>query len=172
MEDGYTHGINKLKKSSTKVSAPPGGRSQLNLFGGEEAVEHKVSHCQYARSKSSVFGESADTFNTPNRAASAGPAAEIADEENNNNVEKEEEDDEIKTTQEVPITPTSMSSPWGTYEPTTPTTPNSTSNNNNNSSINSRHSGKKNEQSFTDTPHRSSTRVMAPPGGACSNIFG
>jgi len=50
------HGINKMKKPATKVTAPPGGRSNINIFGGVTAapVAH-VNENQRKRNDSSLF---------------------------------------------------------------------------------------------------------------------
>jgi len=56
MDDGYYHGINKLKKPATKVMAPPGGATHINVFETPEPETQKpINKCQEARSKSSVF---------------------------------------------------------------------------------------------------------------------
>ncbi|XP_065058381.1 uncharacterized protein LOC135686132 [Rhopilema esculentum] len=56
MDDGYYHGINKLKKPATKVMAPPGGQTHINVFSTPEPEGQKpINKCQEARSKSSVF---------------------------------------------------------------------------------------------------------------------
>ncbi|XP_063684332.1 uncharacterized protein LOC134818623 [Bolinopsis microptera] len=51
-------GFGKRQSSYTKISAPPGGHTQLNLFGGppEPAPVRKetVNQCQYERNKSSI----------------------------------------------------------------------------------------------------------------------
>jgi len=57
MNDDYVHGINKMKKPSTKVMAPPGGQTSINLFGGPVGTEQpKVNKCQASRNQSNVFG--------------------------------------------------------------------------------------------------------------------
>ncbi|XP_066922344.1 uncharacterized protein [Clytia hemisphaerica] len=55
--EDYVHGINKMKRPATKVMAPPGGASQINIFGGAEAAPaHRVSAGQAQRNQSSIFG--------------------------------------------------------------------------------------------------------------------
>lgn len=55
--EDYVHGINKMKKPATKVMAPPGGKTQINLFGGDEQpVPHRVNPAQAQRNQSSIFG--------------------------------------------------------------------------------------------------------------------
>nr|XP_012561485.2 jupiter microtubule associated homolog 2 [Hydra vulgaris] len=52
----YVQGINKMKKPTTKVMAPPGGKTNINIFGGEEPQEeHVVNKGQALRNHSSVF---------------------------------------------------------------------------------------------------------------------
>jgi len=49
-------GFGKRTTSITKVSAPPGGHTQFNLFSEEAAkpIAHEVKPCQYERNKSSI----------------------------------------------------------------------------------------------------------------------
>ena len=55
MEEEYCAGINKIKRPTTKVVAPPGGQSNINIFGGDEPTPHTVNAGQAKRNKSSIF---------------------------------------------------------------------------------------------------------------------
>jgi len=58
MDDNCIHGINKLKKPATKVIAPPGGKTNINIFGGDEpAPVTPVNPYQKKRNESSIFGQ-------------------------------------------------------------------------------------------------------------------
>ncbi|PFX34301.1 uncharacterized protein LOC111326418 [Stylophora pistillata] len=64
-----TIGITDSTNISTKVLAPPGGKTSISIFGGDApeppASRKEVNACQAARNKSNVF-------------ASAGPASDTA----------------------------------------------------------------------------------------------
>ncbi|KAL5268634.1 hypothetical protein ACHWQZ_G002473 [Mnemiopsis leidyi] len=52
-------GFGKRQTSYTKISAPPGGHTQLNLFGDnnnsdQPAQQHIINQCQYERNRSSI----------------------------------------------------------------------------------------------------------------------
>ena len=52
----YNSGIHHLNKNSTKVVAPPGGRSNFSLFGGDEPEQKaQLNVAQTKRNKSSIF---------------------------------------------------------------------------------------------------------------------
>merc|ERR1712168_242888 len=52
----YNSGLENLKKPSTKVVAPPGGRTNINIFGGEEpAIQKPVNEGQKKRNTSHIF---------------------------------------------------------------------------------------------------------------------
>lgn len=120
MADDYVHGINKMKKPSTKVMAPPGGKTNINLFGGaEEAPNHHVNKCQAHRNQSTIFGGAAEQKTAPVPVA---PAPSV-----------------------IPQAPQPAKPAEPSSAPTGPCAP----------------SGGK-----------PSSRVLAPPGGKSSNIFG
>eukprot|EP00794_Sanderia_malayensis_P007596 gene7596-8436_t len=79
MDDGYYHGINKLKKPATKVMAPPGGATHINIFSEPEPEAPKdINKCQEARSKSSVFSGPEDLNPSRDERASVQTAAHTA----------------------------------------------------------------------------------------------
>jgi hypothetical protein len=52
----YNSGIGHMNKNSTKVHAPPGGRSNFNIFGGDEPAQRTTpNEAQTKRNKSSIF---------------------------------------------------------------------------------------------------------------------
>lgn len=79
MNNDYTHGINKMKKPSTKVMAPPGGKTSINLFGGPaETEQHKINNCQASRNQSNVFGTAPEQKSAPVQSRSSATAAGTA----------------------------------------------------------------------------------------------
>jgi len=81
MSDNCIHGINKLKKPATKVMAPPGGKTQINLFGSQEpAPLTPVNPNQKKRNDSSIFEQAppATTCNNNNNSVKAPVKAEPA----------------------------------------------------------------------------------------------
>ena len=59
-----------------RVMAPPGGQSQINIFGGSEpAAPHRVSQAQQHRNQSNIFGDAPEQKPAPTPvAAAAAPA--------------------------------------------------------------------------------------------------
>jgi len=56
MDDGYFHGINKMKKPGFKVIKPPGGQTQINIFKQDQEVKPSpINPCQAERNSSHVF---------------------------------------------------------------------------------------------------------------------
>ena len=82
--EDYVRGINKMKRPATKVMAPPGGASQINIFGGAEpAPAHRVNPGQAQRNQSNIFGGDAPEQRpapkaAPPAQAQAAPAAQSA----------------------------------------------------------------------------------------------
>ena len=59
--------------------APPGGQSQINIFGGTEAAApHRVSQAQQHRNQSNIFGGAPEQKPAPTPAAAAPAAAPVA----------------------------------------------------------------------------------------------
>ena len=78
MDEGYIAGINKMKKPATKVMAPPGGKTNINLFGGDQpAPRTPVNEGQKKRNQSSVFAGPETTDNNMN--STKPPPAVVAD---------------------------------------------------------------------------------------------
>lgn len=58
--------------------APPGGRSQINIFGGSEPADpHRVSAAQTHRNQSNIFGAAPEQKPAPTPAPAAQPAAPV-----------------------------------------------------------------------------------------------
>ena len=165
MDDGYFHGINKLKKPGYKVIKPPGGQTQINIFEQPQAQKAgPVNPCQAERNSSNVFthqGSAPVKSNADRNASSivfAGPELSAAP-------------------APAPAPPPSAPAPTNTAPPPAPaaaapqpaaSTPAKPTNN------------APPPQCTPETrtvgnppPQRSSTKVIAPPGGRSSiNLFG
>jgi len=199
MDSSCIQGINKMKKPATRVMAPPGGRSQLNIFGNDSPPPRTpVNENQKRRNNSSIFDPPVDDNNNSlivdqNEAEDIETDDTAIQEDTELEEDAEKEDDEAEDTV---TTPTTMAGtpPDGRTDlnlfagdsspPPAPVTENQRKrnesfifdppedNNNNNNSVNTKGMGNVGENN-TSTPVRPSTRVMAPPGGKTSiNLFG
>jgi len=62
MDDGYFHGINKMKKPGFKVIKPPGGQTQINIFEQNQEIKSgPINPCQAERNSSNVFAHQGST---------------------------------------------------------------------------------------------------------------
>lgn len=182
MDDGYFHGINKMKKPGFKVIKPPGGQTQINIFAQDHEVKSSpINACQAERNSSSImFGRNDSSVKNKSSAdrncssiVFGGP--------------------ELPTTPSIDTTPKKSDLPKaengvkhsngtsnntangtnGVAKDQTPVT-NSEQKQSPPNSNDSEMRTPQNDNSANNVSNvRSSTKVMAPPGGRSSiNLFG
>lgn len=173
MDEGYFHGINKLKKPGYKVIKPPGGQTNINIFAHDHEVKSSpVNACQAERNSSSIglgndnSGVRQNTRGQRNSSSIVFGGPELPPQQQQTPPPAAAPAPYNTTPQSAPPPPPPATNATPPKAEPSPSPPAQT--NNNNVMV----TPHKNDTSIQNNV-RSSTKVMAPPGGRSSiNLFG